>query len=961
MHRHATAFIALSIAFLACAGALVTPSWAGDGVTTYYAVLVGIADFQGTGSDLNYTDDDAIDMQAALLASNNWAPDNIQLILDRDATRDAIQTAIAWMLTTSDDDDVILFFMSSHGTQGPDVAPLDEPDGMDEYLCTTNFLDIRDDELGQWFSVAQTPHVLVMIDTCFSGGNIKDLPPGAKVKSINPNPPAPGAGNGIAEDILRGLAKVQTKDLDDNAVGVVLTACDGDELSVESAQWQNGLFTEYLLEAILDIGLGYPADVSANEWVSGEEAFNYLAPLVVSQYPFQNPQLFDADDTYELDFVGVADTPPQPPRVVSAFDTPDDEGGSITVVWSKSRDDGRGQNDVTGYTVLRAPSATGPFTSLQSLPAGSTIHVDSGATDGTNYWYRVDVHDPLYTSSSDVAGPAQSRDDLAPDPIVYLFAEDCPADQGGSVTVYWNGYQTPPDFDHYNVYRSESSFTNITDDGVTKVATITEVGKQYYWDKTTQDGTQYWFAATAVDDTKDIVTPNGNENPEVTAVGPAISSPNFMFSYPPGVSIIAIGAQTQETGLAALLGIPAATLTAARYDPSIQDYHRYADNPADPYLTQALGRAFWLSTADPVSVSVSGQPAPAGDFSAPFLPDWNMIGNPYTVDTDVTGMTVDVGGEVMTLAEAARRGWTRDYMWGYDAFMRSYVLISPTIQGDFVEKRIRKGRGVFFRAFVSGKLVLPRPGDAAVPTRLEPAQLDAVTVDWQMRLVAESAAGADVDNFVGASSQAAALNAITSPPMQGIDLYFEQPEGVRAAASFVQPGAPGLTCAVKVASAQAGSVTLRWPDLTGVPNDLKPVLVDVATGKRIYMRTATHYAYDADADGVREFRLEIAPCGGGALAVRTMAVTPAPVGTQVVFTLTKDAKATVEVLNIAGRKVKTLASGVDVAGATTTTLAWDGRSAWGLRVPAGRYLVRVTAVADDGQNVSAARAVMVGR
>lgn len=60
------------------------------------------------------------------------------------------------------------------------------------------------------------------------------------------------------------------------------------------------------------------------------------------------------------------------------------------------------------------------------------------------------------------------------------------------------------------------------------------------------------------------------------------------------------------------------------------------------------------------------------------------------------------------------------------------------------------------------------------------------------------------------------------------------------------------------------------------------------------------------------------------------------------YTLSSPAQVTAEVLNLAGRSVAVVqSSGVAAAGANT--LLWSGRSSYGTRVPAGAYLVRVTA------------------
>ncbi len=83
------------------------------------------------------------------------------------------------------------------------------------------------------------------------------------------------------------------------------------------------------------------------------------------------------------------------------------------------------------------------------------------------------------------------------------------------------------------------------------------------------------------------------------------------------------------------------------------------------------------------------------------------------------------------------------------------------------------------------------------------------------------------------------------------------------------------------------------------------------------------------------------------LSVMGLAALPTARGAEVAFTLSTDAAVTCEVLNIAGRAVKTIVSDRPMA-AGINSLAWDGRNAAGLRVPGGMYMVRMTATGATG-------------
>ena len=106
---------------------------------------------------------------------------------------------------------------------------------------------------------------------------------------------------------------------------------------------------------------------------------------------------------------------PAPPTEVRAFDTPNDNGHSITITWKLSADDGAGQNSVTMYEILRAESPEGEFISRGVVAAGVSTYDDKGDKDknsenyfpsGKNFYYKVRAKVGEIYSESEIAGPA---------------------------------------------------------------------------------------------------------------------------------------------------------------------------------------------------------------------------------------------------------------------------------------------------------------------------------------------------------------------------------------------------------------------------------------------------------------------------------------------------------------------------------------------------------------------------
>ena len=262
--------------------------------SSYYAIIVGIADYPGIISDLQYSDDDARDMMDALMNHSNWKLPNIQLLLNSNATKSNIKNAISLLNGRVNENDVCLFFFSGHGTNGLDISPFDETDGLDEYLCAYDG-NIRDDELSSWLGELPTTKVIVILDACFSGGQIKGpLDGDARVKCLLGTQHGVLKGDGFATDFKRIEG---AKDMSQNPGCVVVTASEEGESSWEFPIISNGLFTYCAVAAINNF-----ADWNLNGELSAEEvgmatrlSFSFLYRRYPALYPMilQVPQLYD--------------------------------------------------------------------------------------------------------------------------------------------------------------------------------------------------------------------------------------------------------------------------------------------------------------------------------------------------------------------------------------------------------------------------------------------------------------------------------------------------------------------------------------------------------------------------------------------------------------------------------------------------------------------------------------------
>ena len=202
-----------------------------------WAVVIGIADYPGWSSDLNYPDDDAIDMYYYLI-SKGYPSSNIKLLIDNQARSGNIIKAIDWMnsqekLETSE----CVFFYSGHGTTYDGYNDGDS-EYTDEGIVAADFKIILDGQLRAKFSTFTSKKIAFVFDSCFSGG---------------------------MNDLIGAWTSVTYTGR------VIAAACGEDELSYDGeSDLQNGVFTYYFMQEL-------------NSHNIIEDAFNDAAPLA-TQY-----------------------------------------------------------------------------------------------------------------------------------------------------------------------------------------------------------------------------------------------------------------------------------------------------------------------------------------------------------------------------------------------------------------------------------------------------------------------------------------------------------------------------------------------------------------------------------------------------------------------------------------------------------------------------------------------------
>lgn len=237
-----------------------------------YALLVGVDEY-AYGYDpgsLSSCVNDAFGMRRCLVDdSTRWLTEKVILLSNGDATKTAIRNAVGTLASTAVAGDVVVYFHSSHGGQNS---------GMDTFICTYN-ANYEDYEFAADLALfADGVKIIVIIDTCYSGGMFKSL-------SMDSDLIAPtwNFAQNTMDHYLATAKILSTKSgsLKSPAIGWI-TACDYHELSWAGKSYS--LFTEKVIYGFVH------GDTSTNGAVSFQELYDYAAPRVLIENPTQTVQ-----------------------------------------------------------------------------------------------------------------------------------------------------------------------------------------------------------------------------------------------------------------------------------------------------------------------------------------------------------------------------------------------------------------------------------------------------------------------------------------------------------------------------------------------------------------------------------------------------------------------------------------------------------------------------------------------
>jgi len=234
-----------------------------------HAVIIGIDKYQDQKiPNLTFARADAEGVYEILTDPElgRIPPDNVILLLNEEATQRNIRSAIGTKIPKrAGEQDMVYIYYAGHGSPVMDPKSRSR-DGMEKYLVPTDAeLDdlratgISMDEIQRFFGWIESKQVMFFIDSCYSGE--------AGGRTFH-NPQYQGR-HLLSAEFLEDLASEGR---------LVVTACDVNEVSLETQDIGHGLFTHYLIE-----GLKGAADKDGDGLVTIHELYDYVYEQVSQQ------------------------------------------------------------------------------------------------------------------------------------------------------------------------------------------------------------------------------------------------------------------------------------------------------------------------------------------------------------------------------------------------------------------------------------------------------------------------------------------------------------------------------------------------------------------------------------------------------------------------------------------------------------------------------------------------------
>jgi uncharacterized caspase-like protein len=272
-----------------------------------YVLSYGISDYPAASSHLTAPEVDAQALNDLLVSEGYVSRD----VLKNSAATKANIRADIQGLSSVESDAIVVIFFSGHGTyvaegeltgyQGTYIDPYDAVDVNGYVMDSTAANMISPAELSDWLSLAGTRNVILILNTCYSGGFVD---PGSSIDLAPQNYGPFDGGTAPAFGILSALGSIgdliSKNSRDSGKPGPIVISASGSEEStyeLTSAFDGHGIFPFYILRAA-DSG-----DANSDGFVTATEAYEYAVKKIKSDWNYFEQFYYDEESDQYYDFM----------------------------------------------------------------------------------------------------------------------------------------------------------------------------------------------------------------------------------------------------------------------------------------------------------------------------------------------------------------------------------------------------------------------------------------------------------------------------------------------------------------------------------------------------------------------------------------------------------------------------------------------------------------------------------
>jgi uncharacterized caspase-like protein len=218
-----------------------------------WALVIGISNFKDPSINLKYGAKDATDFSNFLIAQENFRADHVRLLTDANATLEKIKSNLGdgWLGRLAQPDDLVLVYVSTHGSpslEKVDVNLLVAQDTDKTKLLSTGlpmqFLTtiIKEQVLSK--------RVVVILDVCHSASAADESQKKSDADADSNTDDSDSETNDAAAKGLNRPAPLDMTGLKLGSGQVVLSSSLKDQVSWESKNYPNSVFTRRLIESL---------------------------------------------------------------------------------------------------------------------------------------------------------------------------------------------------------------------------------------------------------------------------------------------------------------------------------------------------------------------------------------------------------------------------------------------------------------------------------------------------------------------------------------------------------------------------------------------------------------------------------------------------------------------------------------------------------------------------------------